>query len=156
LNADGSRARIDEATIEDVPQLSNLLQILFTQEADFIPDTSRQQKGLRLIIEQPEAGRIYCARLGNRVVGMVSLLLTISTAEGNRAAWLEDLVVHPDQRRRGIGGSLLRHAVDCAKQLGCSRITLLTDKTNHLAMQFYTRAGFTSSAMVPLRLYLQQ
>jgi GNAT superfamily N-acetyltransferase len=107
-----------------------------------------------LIIEQPEAGRIYCARLGNQVVGMVSLLFTISTAEGNRAAWLEDMVVHPDHRGRGIGGKLLRHAIDQARELGCSRITLLTGKTNHSAMQFYQRAGFNPSTMVPLRLYL--
>ncbi len=147
--------RIDEATIEDVPQLSDLLQILFAQEADFIPDPVRQQRGLRLIIEQSEAGRIYCARLDNQVVGMVSLLFTISTAEGNRAAWLEDMVVHPDQRGRGIGGKLLRHAIERAKELGCSRITLLTDKTNPSAMQFYQQAGFTPSAMVPLRLHLR-
>ncbi|MGA9778474.1 MAG: GNAT family N-acetyltransferase [Verrucomicrobiia bacterium] len=148
-------ARIDEATVEDVPQLSDLLQILFAQEADFTPDPIRQQRGLRLIIEQPEAGRIYCARLGNQVVGMVSLLFTISTAEGNRAAWLEDMVVHPDHRSRGIGGKLLRHAIDQARELGCSRITLLTGKTNHSAMQFYQRAGFTSSAMMPFRLYIR-
>lgn len=143
--------QIDEATIADVPQLSDLLQILFAQEADFEPDPTRQQRGLRSIIEQPDAGRIYCARRGKQVVGMVSLLFTISTAEGNRAAWLEDMVVHPDQRGRGIGKDLLRHAMARAKALGCSRITLLTDQTNRLAMQFYQRAGFTRSAMVPFR-----
>jgi GNAT superfamily N-acetyltransferase len=155
LSADGSKTRIDEATVEDVPLLSDLLQILFAQEADFTPDATRQRRGLQLIIEQPGAGRIYCARLGNRVVGMVSLLFTLSTAEGNRAAWLEDMVVHPDQRGRGIGGKLLRHVIDRARELGCSRITLLTDKTNHSAMQFYQRAGFAPSAMVPFRLCLR-
>jgi ribosomal protein S18 acetylase RimI-like enzyme len=146
--------QIDQAKIEDVPQLSELLQILFAQEADFTPDAIRQEKGLRLIIEQPETGRIYCARLGENVVGMVSLLFTISTAEGNRTAWLEDMVVRPDQRGQGIGKKLLRHAMDRAKELGCSRITLLTDGSNQSAMRFYKEAGFTQSQMVPFRLYL--
>ena len=125
---------------------------LFTQEADFKPDGGRQERALRLIIEQPGVGRIYCAREGGRVVGMVSLLFTISTAEGGRAAWLEDMIVHPNCRGRGIGGRLLSHAIDGAKTVGCSRITLLTDSTNTSAMRFYERAGFARSQMVPFRL----
>ena len=146
--------QISQATIEDIPQLAELLAILFGQEADFTPDTTRQERGLRLIVEQPEVGRIYCARQGGRVVGMVSLLFTISTAAGSRAAWLEDMIVHPSQRGRGIGERLLRHAISAAGTLGCCRITLLTDSTNSSAMRFYERAGFVRSQMVPFRLSL--
>jgi ribosomal protein S18 acetylase RimI-like enzyme len=85
---------------------------------------------------------------------MVNLLFTISTAAGGRAAWLEDMVVHPSYRGRGIGESLLRHAIDEARALGCSRITLLTDQTNGSAIRFYERAGFVRSQMVPFRLSL--
>ncbi len=145
---------ISPATLEDIPALVALLTILFAQEADFTPDLAKQQRGLQLIVEQPAVGRIYCARQENRVVGMVSLLFTISTAEGGRVAWLEDMVVHPDQRGRGIGEQLLRHAITEARAANCSRITLLTDNTNQAAMQFYVRAGFVRSTMTPFRLYL--
>lgn len=146
--------QISQATVEDIPQLAELLVLLFTQEADFTPDTARQERGLRLIVEQPEVGRIYCARQDGRLVGMVSLLFTISTAVGSRAAWLEDMIVHPSQRGRGVGRRLLRHAVGDARALGCRRITLLTDSTNSSAMRFYERAGFVRSQMVPFRLSL--
>jgi len=146
--------QISQATVEDIPQLAELLAILFSQEADFKPDAARQERGLRLIVEQPEVGRIYCARQGGRVVGMVSLLFTISTAVGSRAAWLEDMVVLPSQRGQGIGEQLLRHAIGAARALGCRRITLLTDSTNSSAMRFYERAGFVRSQMVPFRLSL--
>jgi len=84
----------------------------------------------------------------------VNLLFTVSTAEGGPAAWLEDLVVLPDRRGRGIGGELLAAAIASARGRGCTRITLLTDETNAPAQRFYGRAGFKRSRMVPYRLQL--
>jgi ribosomal protein S18 acetylase RimI-like enzyme len=72
-------------------------------------------------------GRLFVLTRGPNILGMVSLLFTISTAEGGKAAWLEDLVVRPEQRQRGLGTRLLRAAVDWARKEGLTRITLLTD-----------------------------
>jgi GNAT superfamily N-acetyltransferase len=82
----------------------------------------------------------------------VSILFTVSTAEGGRAAWLEDMVVDPDWRGQGVGSLLLSHAIEEAKAAGCLRLCLLTDQTNESAMRFYRRAGFTASEMRPFRL----
>ena len=145
---------VRQATAADVKQLSDLLGLLFTQEVDFTPDAERQERALRLIVEQPDIGRIYCATDGDTIVAMVSILFTVSTAEGGRAAWLEDMVVHPTSRGQGFGEQLLREAIREARAAGCSRLTLLTDASNHSAMRFYRRAGFVRSQMVPLRLSL--
>lgn len=142
------------ATAADVAPLCALLALLFTQEADFTPNADKQARGLRLIIEQPEIGQIYCATDQASVVGMVSILFTVSTAEGGRAAWLEDMVVHPNRRAHGIGERLLHEAIGGARAAGCNRITLLTDAANTSAMRFYERAGFVRSQMVPFRLSL--
>jgi ribosomal protein S18 acetylase RimI-like enzyme len=149
------RIQIRQATIADIPQLCDLLSLLFAQEADFTPDAERQSRGLRLILEQPQIGLIYCATDNDSVViGMVSLLFTVSTAEGGIAAWLEDMVVHPHRRGQGIGEQLLQEAINQACAAGCSRITLLTDASNAPAMRFYHKAGFVRSQMVPFRLAL--
>ena len=145
---------VRQAVTADVPELCELLFLLFAQEADFKPDAERQARGLRLIVEQPEVGRIYCAIDADCIVGMVSILFSVSTSEGGRAAWLEDMVVHPSQRGQGIGERLLHKAISEARAAGCSRITLLTDATNSSAMRFYGRAGFVRSQMVPFRLSL--
>ncbi|MDD5559429.1 GNAT family N-acetyltransferase [Candidatus Methylomirabilis sp.] len=145
---------VRQAITADVTQLCDLLLLLFAQEADFKPDTERQARGLRLIVEQPEVGCIYCATDGDRIVGMVSILFTVSTAEGGRAAWLEDMIVHPSRRGQGIGERLLHGAISGARAAGCSRVTLLTDATNSSAMRFYGRAGFIRSQMIPFRLSL--
>jgi GNAT superfamily N-acetyltransferase len=145
---------VRQAVTADVTQLCELLSLLFAQEADFKPDAERQACGLRLIVEQPEVGRIYCATDGDGIVGMVSILFTVSTAEGGRAAWLEDMVVHPSWRGHGIGERLLHETIREARAAGCSRITLLTDATNSSAIRFYGRAGFVRSQMIPFRLSL--
>ena len=140
------------ATLDDIPALAELLTHLFMQEADFSPNLYKQQVGLKSIIENPYVGHILVMKDDEQVIGMVSLLYTISTALGGRVAILEDLVLTDEKRGKGEGAILLNAAIDFAKERGCLRITLLTDPTNHRAIRFYQRHGFVKSAMKPLRL----
>jgi ribosomal protein S18 acetylase RimI-like enzyme len=142
------------ATAPDLPQLVALLHALFTQEAEFVPDAARQERGLRLIIENPDAGVILVAKAGDQVCGMVILLFTISTAQGGRVAWLEDMVIRPDARGTSLGSRLLSHAITEARARGLTRISLLTDTVNARAQAFYKKHGFAESPMLPMRLYL--
>lgn len=146
--------QIAVAVQTDVPELCRLLTILFSQEEDFQPDEDAQTRGLSAIIDDPEVGQILVARQDGAVIGMVSLLYTISTALGDRVGLLEDMVVDPDVRSLGAGSLLLEQAIQLARTNGCKRITLLTDRSNESAQRFYQRHGFTSSAMTPLRLML--
>jgi len=144
--------RIEPATLDDLPVLTDLLTDLFTQEADFTPDREKQMRGLRLILEQPNRGRIFVLRNETKIIGMINLLITISTAEGGFVLLLEDLVIHQDHRGQGYGAQLLRYAVDFAKQKQFLRITLLTDRPNERSKQFYLRNGFVESDMLPMRM----
>jgi GNAT superfamily N-acetyltransferase len=145
--------RIENASIDDLPGLADLLDDLFRHEADFLPDREKQMRGLRLILEQPSRGRIFVLRGPQGIFGMINLLITISTAEGGFVLLLEDLVVHRDHRGRGFGSRLLHHAIDFAKEKNFLRITLLTDKPNDATTRFYLRHGFVQSEMIPLRMY---
>ncbi|MDE2593404.1 MAG: GNAT family N-acetyltransferase [Burkholderiales bacterium] len=142
------------ASEADIPALSALLSVLFTQEAEFKPDEQAQQRGLAMIIRHPDVGAILVARDGTRILPMVNLLFTVSTALGERVALLEDMVVAPEARGSGIGSALLSYAIAYAKTGGIKRITLLTDQDNHTAQHFYAKQGFTTSTMIPLRLAL--
>jgi GNAT superfamily N-acetyltransferase len=146
--------RIEPATIEDLPMLTELLMDLFAQESDFRPDYNNQMRGLRLIIEQPSRGRVFVLRSANQIIGMINLLFTISTAEGGFVILLEDLIIRDNFRHQGFGSELLKYAIDYAKQKDFLRITLLTDRVSEESLVFFEKHGFERSAMVPMRLYL--
>ncbi|MBB3102783.1 GNAT family N-acetyltransferase [Azomonas macrocytogenes] len=146
--------QIHSATPADIPELVVLLGHLFAQEAEFQPDIDAQTRGLTRIVEDARVGTILLARQQDKVIGMVNLLYTISTALGEPVALLEDMVVAPDARGVGAGSQLLQAAIAHAREKGCKRITLLTDTTNAAAQRFYARHGFEPSSMLPMRCQL--
>jgi GNAT superfamily N-acetyltransferase len=145
---------IEPATEADMDELSELLGELFAQESDFRPDKEKQLRGLRLIFEQPSRGRVFVLRRDGAIVGTINLLFTISTAEGGFVILLEDLVIHREYQGKGYGSKLLQYAIDFAKQKNFLRITLLTDRPENVAQEFFRRHGFVESSMIPMRLWI--
>ena len=143
---------IEQATLEDLPQLTDLLFELFEMEGDFQPDRARQMRGLRLILEQPSRGRIFVLRHNGTIFGMINLLFTISTAEGGFVILLEDVIMHRDYRGQGHGTRLLQHVIDYAKKKDFLRITLLTARLDERSQRFFAGYGFAVSKMIPMRL----
>jgi GNAT superfamily N-acetyltransferase len=142
---------IADADSRDVPAMARLLADLFSVEADFQPDTGKQERALRLIQAYPDRGRLFVARRRRDVIGMANALFSISTAEGGPVVVLEDVIVAADHRDAGIGTRLVDHILDWARREGYLRVTLLTDAGNSGAIRFYERRGFARSAMIALR-----
>jgi GNAT superfamily N-acetyltransferase len=143
--------RVEPATIEDLPALTELVMDLFSRSGDFKPDQVAQERGLRLILEQPNRGRIFVVRNNDRIFGMINILFTISTARGGFVILMEDVVIHPDHRGQGYGAMLVDYVVEFAKQKNFKRITLLTDKMSADSQDFFRKHGFEYSNMVPMR-----
>ncbi|MCG6932027.1 MAG: GNAT family N-acetyltransferase [Gallionella sp.] len=139
------------ATTEDLPQLVELLAELFTLESDFKPEREKQLRGLRLILDNPALGRLFVLRDGERVLGMANALITVSTAEGARVLLLEDVIVRREQRGNGLGKRLVSHVLSWATAQGITRATLLADRGNATAQNFYRKLGFDDSNMQVMR-----
>lgn len=141
----------DFAESRDLPFLVELLAELFRLESDFAPDSAKQERGLRQILDNSETGRIFVVRASGRAIGMANLLFTVSTAEGGKAAILEDVIIAQPWRGKGLGKQLVEHVLHWAVENGCLRVTLLADRENAHALGFYRHLGFEKSAMAVLR-----
>ena len=139
------------AALEDIDILCELLFELFSQEVEFTPNKEVQQKALKTIILNENIGDIYVATINEKVVAMVNILYTISTALGNQVAIFEDFIVDKNYRNQGIGENLIDFVFEDLNAKNFSRITLLTDNDNLKAHKFYEKKGFIKSSMVPFR-----
>ena len=149
-----SETSIESATIEDIPQLADLLADLFSLGTDFTPNHAKQIRGVRLILEQPSRGRIFVLRNNGMILGMINILFTISTAEGGFVALLEDLVVHREYRGQDFGHRLLKHAIDYCREKEILRITIVTDRGREDAARFFRAHGFAESNLSVMRKFL--
>lgn len=140
------------ATSENIPQLVALLEQLFSIEEDFQFSADLQQRGLNLLLSSPTS-TILVAVSGNKVIGMVTGQLTISTAEGGVSLLVEDLCVEKGCRGRGIGRLLLNSIGDWACTQGAKRLQLLADRNNTKALDFYRHEGWQQTQLICLRKY---
>ena len=147
-------ARVEPATILDLDELVDMVMLLFSEEQDFEPDRRKQEHGLRLILEQPNRGRIFVIRTDHKIIGMANLLFTISTAAGAFVILMEDVIIHPDHRSQGYGSQLMDYVIDFAKKKNFKRITLLTDQISAESQRFFQKCGFQFSKMIPMRLMI--
>ena len=144
-----------KARQQDLEQLTALLRLLFTIEADFDFDAAKQRQGLALMLEN-DRGCILVAEEAGKVIGMCTGQTVISTAEGGPALLVEDVVVDPAHRGQGIGRALMHTLAGWALEQGATRLQLLADKNNPPALAFYERLGWHTTALICLRQHLGQ
>lgn len=143
---------IRDAVAADVPELSQLLDTLFSIEQDFQPNADHQQRGLTLLLQHPDRAciKVACAEHG-KLIGMVSAQLVFSTAEGAPSAWVEDMVVREGWRNQGIGRKLLESALEWAMSAGATRAQLLVDVDNQTALGYYQHLGWQATRLAARR-----
>lgn len=145
--------RISHAEPQDIPAMVELLGDLFSIEKDFLADPARQEMGLRGLLEDPLRALVLVARAPGQeqAVGMVTLQILVSTAEGGQVGLVEDLVIHPEWRGQGIGAALLAELQHQARLRGLTRLQLLADQENAPALGFYENQGWARTRMIGLR-----
>lgn len=88
---------------------------------------------------------IHVAKLQNEVVGYVTVERD-GPVPG--AAYLRNIVVKPEARRKGMGMAVLDHALQTARDMYRKTVALRVDPANAPAVSFYRKAGFTTVATV--------
>lgn len=113
----------------------------------------RQRAGIKLLLESGHAV-ILVYEDKQKILGMVSGQIVISTAEGKHSLLVEDLVVTEGNRGKGIGRELLSAAGLWGNERGVSRMQLLADYQNVKGLEFYQKNGWNRTNLICLRKYL--
>ena len=124
---------IREVTKSDLAAVTQLLQELSVFYPEKIQDEDRwlsftSQKNLLAIV----------AELDNVIVGYGTLLVE-QKIRGGKAGHIEDIVIHPDFRRTGIGRAILDFLAGHAVELGCYKLVLQCSEENR---RFYELGGY--------------
>lgn len=147
---------IRRARHADIPRLCELLADLFSIEADFHPDRSKQELGLSLLVNDGSgASAVFVVVHDGNVIGMASVQTLISTAEGARSGLVEDVIIDRRFRSKGIGTLLLDYIISWSKEQKLTRLQLLADQHNDAATAFYQCRGWQMTKLQCMRLLLR-
>jgi ribosomal protein S18 acetylase RimI-like enzyme len=86
--------------------------------------------------------RTFVAEDGGRIVGIVSFWLRQRLNWTTVEAWIPDLFVAPEARRRGHARALLDACADEARRHGCHRLVLESGHQRTGGHQLYEAYGF--------------
>ena len=152
MTGDGSNIKIREAANSDLPSLGRLGALLVQEHHDFDPR--------RFLAAKNRTPQDYASFLGARLNDRNAVVLvaetkgeTIGYAYGEiegydymslrgLAGVLNDLIVDPAHRGRGLGRLLLDEIISRLKSRGVPRIVLSTAAKNKAAQRLFERSGF--------------
>ncbi len=87
---------------------------------------------------------IVCEEEGKIVSSCVCVVILNLTRNARPYALIENVVTHPDYRKRGLASACLDYAKQIAQRENCYKIMLLTGAKDDATLNFYRRAGFNS------------
>lgn len=138
------------ATEEDIPRILELY-------VELVITTSEAERGMALsmgnyrrvfaeILATPGHELLVAEDRGTVAGTMVLLIMPNLSHSASPWALVENLVVDRRYRRRGVGKLLMEYAIARAKEAGCYKLTLSSNKRRREAYRFYCSLGFEPSA----------
>lgn len=136
-----SIVRAGHGDIGRVALLFDLYRQFYEQADD--PDAARDFIGERIDNEESVIFlALNCQGGAEEPAGFVQLYPIFSSVSMIRVWLLNDLFVHRDHRRHGVGRQLMDRAIAHARETGYGRLELATSTDNHGARQLYESLGF--------------
>lgn len=123
---------IESLTFKFVPEVIELLQEI----SSFRPITEYEEIFEQFILQSNVISVV--AHDKNKVLGFGAMII-YTNIRGGKIAFVEDIVTHPDFRKKGIGFSVLESLRKTAITFGCYKISLFCKDKN---IEFYKKCGF--------------
>ena len=139
-----SNLQICKAKNEDINQLLELLQNLFSIEKDFVFNEKNHILGLKLLIQNKHSD-VIIVKFEDEIIAMITIQSIISTAMGSKVGLIEDFIIKDDFREMGVGTYLFEYIKDYSKKNSYTRLQLVCDEDNTNAKKFYSNKEFSKS-----------
>src|SRR4030042_779044 len=106
------------------------------------PERARVEALWHQIKQNPDL-KYFGVFLNGRLVSSCTLSVIPNLTRGCRPyGVIENVVTHPNYRRKGLGKTVLKKALDYSWNCNCYKVMLLTGRTDEVTFQFYESAGF--------------
>ena len=111
---------------------------------------AEQVQAARLRFQESSAFDVLVAEADDQVVGF--LVLSFVSALTGLRAWIDDLAVEPDHRRKGIGRALVEAAIQRASRRRATHMFIDTNRGDLEATGFYHACGLSDGGVAPMRI----
>jgi ribosomal protein S18 acetylase RimI-like enzyme len=146
-----SGTTVRAAIADDVPRIAALIAMGHASrpmDAAAAAEEGRlpvYAQAFRQVVESG-ANHLFVAERAGWVVGTYQLTVLPGMAErGRTRGKIESVHVDPECRGTGVGGVMMRHAIEEARRLGIGLLELSSNKSRTDAHRFYERLGFARS-----------
>ena len=139
--------RAKESDLPRILELYHELSMITTESEQHSSTSWDDYRRVFAEISGDPRRELLVAEYDGEVVGTVALFIIPNLSHGATPyALVENLVVNHKYRRKGIGKKLMEYTIVRAKQEGCHRIELCSDKKRDEAHRLYRSVGFEPSA----------
>jgi ribosomal protein S18 acetylase RimI-like enzyme len=137
-----ARVEIREAKARDLSVLLRMMRSLAEHPPAIPFDEDEVRAALDKFLGYAELGQAWLLWLGEKPVGYVILTLGYSFEFRGRDAFIDELYIEPEFRRRGLGRRALEFLEEKARASGVNALHLEVDRGNDPAMELYRRSGY--------------
>ncbi len=141
-----SPSEIRRAGAGDAANVARLLHDFNSEYEDYTPGVPALTERLGELLASNE---ITVLLAGDPPTGFALFRIRPSLWAKAGDAYLEELYVVPEQRRKGIGRALLNAAIEAAREAGANHFELTTGETDTEARALYESRGFTNHESSP-------
>lgn len=145
---------IRSAVREDLPAILPLMAVL--NPDDPAPDPEAARRTWEEILSDQRTSYLV-AEAGGEVVGCCCLAIIPNLTRGLRPfAVVENVIVNPSWRNRGVATALLARAGQLAREAVCYKLMLMSNRKRVDAHRLYRKVGFEGDTKLAFDMRLER
>ncbi|MFQ3576978.1 MAG: GNAT family N-acetyltransferase [Cytophagales bacterium] len=137
------------ATEKDVPEVLTMMEH-FNAIDNYPFDKLKTNKNILDFLSDTNLGRIWIIQNDNLIIGYFVLTFGYSFEHGGRDAFIDELYLKTEYRRKGIGGLVMDFISKEAPKLEVKVIHLEVERHNDGGVKLYTEKGFKDNGRILL------